>query len=118
MKLREMNTDQLAEALCEMGDAVDSICKDKSIDAEMKRLYEDFKGGSMTVLEKTSRMMKIWLPALLKTHKAEVYKILSVLTGKSPQEIAEQNGMQTIREARECIDGELMAFFSSFANMG
>lgn len=118
MKLSEMNTDQMAEALCEIGAAVENICKDEKINDEMKRLFEDGKEGGMTVLKKAGRTLNIWLPGLLRTHKADVYKILSVLTGKSEKAIAEQNGMETIKEARACMDGELMSFFSLFVNMG
>ena len=117
MKLSEMNTDQMAEALCEIGAAVENICGDNKINAEMSKLFEDGKNGGMTVLNKMSRTLNIWLPGLLKTHKADVYKILSVLTGKSEKEIAEQNGMQTVRDARESFDKELMSFFSLFVNM-
>lgn len=118
MKLSEMNTDQLANALCEISAPVSNICMDAGINDEMKKLGEEIKAGGMTTLAKMGRTVAIWLPGLLKTHKADVYAILSVLTGKSEKELAAQNGMETLKEARSCIDGELMNFFSLFVSMG
>lgn len=118
MKLSEMNTDQLAETLCAISAPAARICEDEQINDDMKKLYAMEKGDGMTALQKLGRMVNIWIPGLLKTHRDDVYAIMSVLTGKSVQEIAGQNGMQTIKDARECIDGELMNFFSSFVNMG
>lgn len=118
MKLSEMNTDQMAEALCAMGGALESICEDVSINDGMKKLFDEAKANGMTMLQKLGRTIHIWLPGLLMTHRNDVYTILSALTGKSVKEIAEQNGMVTIREARESFDGELMNFFSLFVSMG
>lgn len=118
MKLSEMNTDQMAEALCAMGDHVNNICMDTEFNDQIKKLSDDMNAGGMTVYQKLGRTVSLWLPALLVTHKAEVYAILSVLTGKSVEEIAAQNGMQTIKDARESFDGELKSFFSLFVSMG
>lgn len=118
MKLSEMNTDQMAEALCAMSAPVSRICEDVLINDDLKKLGEDMKAGGMTMMQKLGRTVAIWLPGLLKTRREDVYEILSILTGKSMKEIAEQNGMQTMKDVRESLDGELMNFFSLFVSMG
>lgn len=118
MKLSEMNTDQMAEALCAMGEHVNNICQDAGFNEQMKKLGEDMKAGGMTMYQKLGRTVTLWLPALLVTHRADVYAILSMLTGKGVEEIAAQNGMQTLKDARESLDDELKSFFSLFVSMG
>lgn len=118
MKLSEMNTDQMTEALCAMSAHVSNICTDKGLNDDLKKLHDAMKDGGMTAFEKLGQMIVIWMPALLRTHKDDVYAIISVLTGKSVKEIAEQNGMQTIKDAKESMDSELKDFFSLFVSMG
>lgn len=116
MKLCEMNTDQLSDALCELADPIERICKDAEMNEKIKALSKDAQNG-MTMLEKMGRTVAIWLPALLKTRRADTYKVLSVLTDKSVEEIAAQNGFETIKMAQGAMNKELLGFFKLFAGM-
>lgn len=116
MKLNEMTTDQLAEALCELADPVDHICRDAAVTEKLKKLAQDAENGMM-MIEKLGATVAIWIPALLKDHREDFYKIVSVLTGESVSEIAKGNGMETIKKAREALNGEVLDFFKLFAGM-
>lgn len=111
MKLKEMNTDQLADALCEIAPLLEEIGKDAELNENLRKITMKERESGMTVLEKGVSLIARVVPALLKTHRAETYKILSVMTGKSVQELATQNGMETIRDAKDCVDEELIGFF-------
>ena len=72
---------------------------------------ERFRAGKLTNIEQKARLIGAYIPALLQRHRADTMEILSALTGKSVAEIAAQPGMQTIREAKESLDEDLMSFF-------
>ena len=55
-------------------------------------------------------------PALLKTHRDDLYAVVSALTGKTVAEIDAQKGLQTIKDIKESFDGELADFFKSAAD--
>lgn len=111
MRLSEMNTDQLADALCELAPLLEEIGNDENLNEYLHRLAERQKNGNMTILEKATSLVGKVVPSLLQTHREEVYKILSVLTGKTVAELRTQKGMETVREAKGCIDAELISFF-------
>lgn len=116
MKLNEMTTDQLSDALCELADPVERICRDATVMGKLKKLAGNAQDGMM-MIEKLGATVGIWIPALLKDHRADLYKIMSVLTGESVSEIAKGNGMETIKKARAALNGEVLDFFKLFAGM-
>lgn len=111
MTLKEMSTDQLADALCEIAPLLEEIGKDEALNETLRNIAKKEQESGMTALEKGVSLVGRVVPAMLKTHRMETYKILSVLTGKSVPELAAQNGMETIRDAKGCIDAELIGFF-------
>lgn len=112
MNLKDMTTDQLADCLLAITEPAGRICKDEHVDGFLKRMGEMKPGQPM--LRMYGDAFTSALPALLKTHREDVYTILSVLTGKKVQEIANQNGVATIIEARRVWDKDLNDFFMSF----
>ncbi|MBP3647003.1 MAG: hypothetical protein J6K55_11350 [Clostridia bacterium] len=111
MKLKDMSTEQLADALCEIAPMLEEIGKDKELNENLREIAMKERENGMTALEKGVSLIARVVPALLKTHRGATYNILSVLTGKTVQEIAAQNGMQTIRDAMNSMDAELIGFF-------
>ena len=115
MKLSEMNTEQLADALCAIAEPMENIGADDEFNKKIAEFSErNKKNGGMTKLENLTGIVATTIPWLLKRHRQDVYVILSVLTGKSVQEIENQNGFVTIRDAKDCVDKELTDFFKSF----
>lgn len=111
MKLSEMNTMQLADALVRIAGPLERIGKDEEMNEQMAEMGERFRSGKLTNIEKMARMVSACISALLQRHRADTMEILSALTGKSVVEIAAQPGMQTIREAKESLDEDLLSFF-------
>lgn len=119
MKLSEMNTDQLADALCAIAEPMERIGADDEFNKKIAEFSErQKKDGGVTKLESLTGMIATTIPWLLSRHRKDVFAILSVLTGKSVADIEAQNGFVTIREARACLDKELTDFFKSFGATG
>ena len=111
MKISEMNTNQLAETLVRIADPIERIGKDEEMNKRLSESIGQLRGGETTMMQYRAAMLGGMIPALLERHRADTYEILSALTGKPVKEIEQQNGLQTLREAKECLDGDLLSFF-------
>lgn len=115
MKLTEMNTNQLAKAICGIADPLSRIAQDKALN-EALTAYKDNYSENQTVLQKASGLMEKVVPALLSTHYDDMVKVISIMTGKSCEEIGMQNGIQTITDVKSFFDKDFALFFASSAN--
>lgn len=102
MKLSEMNTTNLAKALCTLAKPLSEICEDDAFRALMKKGKETSFGVLISEAA----------PLLLDKHFAHMVTILSALTGKTEKEIKQQKGMQTVKDLMECMDQDLLDFFT------
>ena len=109
MKLSEMNTAQLATCLCRIAEPVGRIGRDARLNDYFRDVAQHGEGD--TVFERITGMAAALIPVMLDTHLEDMLCILSALTGKSERALREQNGLLTIREAVQSIDGEILAFF-------
>ena len=116
MKLSEMTTDQLADALIDLSEPVGRICQDDQVIGFLKKYAAPVQRNA-PALKLIGDAAAGLCPVLLKDHRYDLYQVLSVLTGKTAQEIASQRGAQTIADVRACWDRELTDFFSSSAAM-
>lgn len=108
MKLSEMSTRQAAECMADMVGAIGRIVKD----AKVKEAFEK------AVIAKKPYEQKLLLatelpPLLLRRHLNDTAKIVSVLMGKTPEEVLDQPIRQTIEDIVNSLDGELFDFFKS-----
>ena len=110
MRISEMNTKEAAACLCKIAAPVGRIGEDKALNAYLRKLNEN-KGK--TLLEVISGAMSTLLPVMLENHYADVIAVLSALTGKSAEEIEEQNILVTMRDAQGVIDKDLLDFFTA-----
>lgn len=108
MKISEMKTSELSEALCELAEPVGNIACDEALIEKLRQF-----GGNQSQLEQFGIAIRDLIPFLLKTHLEDTCRIISVLTGKSLQDVLEQPGLQTIKDATECVDRDLIDFFGS-----
>lgn len=108
MKLSEMNTEQLAACLCKLAELIGVLTADEEIEAVIKQARDDKGKPVYTVFG--GGLAKL-VPLMLKKHEKETYGILAALTGKSVAELKGQNGLQTIKDAKDCFDKELLDFF-------
>lgn len=117
MKLSELSTDQALDALCELTPYVSNIVSNEAMVGVVGKVIEGAETlnvfGKALVL--TERIGEI-VPVLLKTHRPDIYGILSVVNQKEQKEIADQPAAETIRQVRELFgDRDLLAFFASSA---
>lgn len=117
MKLSGLSTDQALDVLCELTPYISNIASDKDVVSTVGKVVdtgEDMNSyGKFLIL--AERLGEI-TPVLLKTHRTDVYGILSVLNGKTVEEISAQPVGETIRQVREAFsDMELLRFFKSSA---
>lgn len=110
MKLSSLTTDEVTDVLCEITPHIASITSDKDL---LNILGDTVKGGSVAEIV-TIGIKKISsiAPILLKTHKNDVFEILSVLNKTTVDVIRKQNIMKTMRQIKEVVqDKELVDFF-------
>ena len=118
MKLSEMNTKQLANAICQLTAPMSRIAKDESLNGVFAGVAEKMQAEEhMTMLEKFGMILDA-VPVLLMAHYGDMIRIAAVMLGKTDAEVAEMNGYAMIEELRESIDKEFIDFFRSYAVMG
>lgn len=117
MKLSEMNTKQLAAALCQLTKPMQNIAADESLNGVFESIDKKMHSGRyMSAMEKMGMLLDT-VPILLETHYGDMIRIISIMNGKSIAEVEEQNGMEMIDELRKSIDSQLVGFFRSSAAM-
>lgn len=121
MKLSELSTDRALDALCELTPYVANIASDEVVAEAVGKFIgtDDDADKDIDIYGKglmfMGRIGKI-IPILLKTHRGDVYGILSVINERPVSEIAAQNLMETMAQVRELFrDEEFAAFFKSSA---
>ena len=118
MKISALSTEKAADVLCEASVYALSILTDEELTAELKSKLED--GRNMSRAELYALGMKkvsIFVPILLKKHKADVFGLLAALNETTVDAIANQNVIKTLLQIREvCKDSDLIDFFRSCAS--
>lgn len=115
MKISQLSTDRALDVLCEITPYISNIATDQSI---IDIFAEKMDTKNMTIMSvkiiSVSRYNEM-LSVLLRTHRDDIYGILSVVNEKSRKEIAAQTVMETMRQIMEVFhDEELLSFFKSF----
>jgi len=114
MKISEMNTDQLAACLCKIATPIGNMMGNE----ETVAIFKLFEKKKMVMLEQVAILTGKLIPHLLIKHKKDMYTVIAALTGKDEKEVAEQNGLKTLLDCKECFDMELIRVFRSAAVTG
>ena len=122
MKLSEISTERAADVLCELTPLIDSIVTDDDMMQALSAALGKNDLQTMSVGQKmmlvTSKLGKV-VPILMKKRRAEMFGILGVLNEKTPEEIARQKMVETMRQIHHLTnDRELIDFFKSCRNSG
>ena len=115
MRLSQLTTDRAADVLCELTPYVANIVSDEDLLAELKKAVDakDIQNKAQYLAIGAEKITKI-LPILLKKRKNDVFGILAVINEKSINEIAKQNILVTLKQAKTAFkDKELIDFFKS-----
>lgn len=114
-KLSELNTDEALDVLCEITPYINNIVIDEDLIAELKRKLDPGQGKSRAeIFRFGAEKLNSIAPLLLKTHRGDIYGILSVLAGKNREDISRQNIIETSIQLRTLLkDREMLDFFKS-----
>lgn len=107
MKISEMSTQKAAACLAELVAPMAVIVKNPTV----KEYFEKAKNQEATP-DLFADALSVLMPVFLRDHYNEVAKVLSILTGKTITQINDQPIRQTIADAKEVFDGDLVSFFS------
>ena len=120
MKLSDLSNDRALDVLCELAPHIDRITNDKEVVSTIGKVVEpgaelNRYGSFMLIIGR----IYAFVPLLLKTHRPDVYGILSVLNEKTVEEIAAQPVRETVKQLQEAFqDKDLIAFFKQSAQQG
>ena len=115
MKLSQLTTDRAADVLCELTPYIANIVSDEDLLTELKKAVDakDIQNKAQYLAIGAEKITKI-LPILLKKRKNDVFGILAVMNEKTVDEIAKQNILVTLKQAKTAFkDRELIDFFKS-----
>lgn len=109
MKLSEMSTEKAADALMLLAPEIQPLLLDAQLMSELRKGTKDKDKAVETGAMKLATLV----PVILGKYRPNVFRILAALNDKTPEEIAAQNVLVTIRQLKEMIrDKELLDFFT------
>ena len=111
MKLSEMTTNQAADALVRIAEPAAEMINDEKVFEAVK------KGGKLytkhaAMKDVAAYVMRDIVPLLLKDHRAALYTVLSIMTGKTVKQIGTQLVTETYADIKNSVDKDLLSFFS------
>lgn len=115
MRLSELSTDRATDVLCELTPYIANIVSDEELLEELKKAVDrkDIVNKAQWLAVGAEKITKI-MPILLKKRKEDVFGILAVMNEKSVEQIANQNILVTLKQAKTAFkDKELIDFFKS-----
>lgn len=116
-KLSELTTNECADVLCELTPYIVNIVSDKEIMNAVGKAVDKKTITQVGIMLLGAQKITAIIPLLLKTHRPDIYSILSIVGEKSVEEVAAQNIMATMWQMKELLnDKELASFFKSWAH--
>ena len=116
-KLSELTTDECADVLCELTPYIVNIVSDKEIMDAVGKAVDKNTITQVGIMLLGAQKITAVIPLLLKTHRPDIYSILSIVVEKSWDEVAAQTVMVTMWQMKELLnDKELVSFFKSWAH--
>lgn len=116
MKLRDMSTEALRNTLCALTGPLCTLAEDPAVQEAFDSLAQT-GGSGKRPLQAWAAIVSTLTPLLLQRHRAETLAVASVLLDRPAGELLAQNGLETLCQLRESLDGELLDFFACAAGM-
>ena len=114
MKISELSTERAADVLCEITPFIANIVSDTDLLATLKEKV----GSGASIAELYVMGAKKYatiVPIVLKTHRDDVFGLLSALNETDVETVAKQNIIETMMQVREVAkDKALLDFFKSW----
>ena len=114
MKISEMTNEQAADAMIKLAQPMSNLLEDEATIKLLEELKKPDEEGGVNYF---ARMLPKVVPFLMKDHKADVFAIVAALTLKPVSAVGKMNFMETIKELRDSIDEDFIAFFRSSGNV-
>lgn len=110
MKISQMTTDKAADVLIRIAEPASSIMHDEKVYEMLEKLA---KGNSDSAVKFFADNISMVVTVLLKDHRSDVFEVVAAMNDKTVEEVAGQPITQTIKDIKECWDGDLTDFFAS-----
>ena len=115
MKVSQMTTDQATDVMVRIVEPVTNIMHDKDVSAFLAKIAE---GAQATPFEFLAENVAPLVTLACQKHRSDVYEVIAALSGKTSAEIGKQLFTQTISDAMDCVDRDLIDFFGSVGKSG
>ena len=112
-KISEMNTDELGVFLCAVAEPVSNLVTDAEVIESLTDMAKKMQGKNSPIVV-FALFGSTVIPVMLgKKHKEDTYKIIAAVSGKTVDEIRNQNGLKTAKEVWELLmtDRDMGAMF-------
>ena len=111
-KLSDLGTDECMDVLCAIAPSIQEIVDDNDImNALGKAIDKNGLTTAVVFMAATSKLVGA-VPMLFKTHREDVYNILSSVGGVTVEDIKAQNMLDTMQQTKEILqDKPLLDFF-------
>ena len=113
MKISEMTNDQAADVMIRLADPIGSLCDDEEAVAMIDEYKKEMRKPVFYVV---GRLIPRLVAYFMKNHKAEIYQIVSILSGEPVQTIGKKPFPETVKVIRESYDDVLAVFFPHSGN--
>nr|DAP05012.1 MAG TPA: hypothetical protein [Caudoviricetes sp.] len=111
-KLSDLGTDECLDVLCAIAPSIQAIVEDKDIMTALGKAIDKKGLTKAGVLMTAASKLVGAVPLLFKTHREDVYNILSSVGGVTVEEVKAQNMLDTMQQLKEILqDKPLLDFF-------
>lgn len=111
-KLSDLGTDECLDVLCTIAPSIQAIVEDKDIMTALGKAIDKKGLTKAGVLMTAASKLVGAVPLLFKTHREDVYSILSTVGGVTVEEVKAQNMLDTMQQLKEILqDKPLLDFF-------
>lgn len=119
MRLSQMSTDEVLDALCEITPYAERILKDETIIGTIGTAVDTSGMTKIGMVMAGVERIGSLVPLLLATHREDIYHILAAVDRVDSAEIAKQKLTVTLTQIHEMLhDEELLSFFKSSGGLG
>ena len=112
MKISEMSNDKAAQVLIDLSEPIGRICDDEDAVAIVAEYRGNIRKPFFYAL---GRILPRLTANLIRTHKHDVYQIVSILGDIPLETVGSMPLAETVRILRESYDDVLTGFFTSSA---
>lgn len=111
-KLSDLGTDECMDVLCTIAPSIQAIVDDKDIMSTLGKAVNKNGLTAAGVLMAAASKLVGAAPVLFKTHREDVYNIISSVGGVTVDEVKSQNMLDTMQQMKEILqDKPLLDFF-------